>query len=238
MVGNGKEDINSIKKIHGLPGKNENKQHRLQKLIRFEVLKKMRKLTNQQRDFVGRNINLVFQYYQDGLEKHDIPQRWRDDFLSNLMERFCYSGMSYNPESGFKFSTYAFGGFDFGKRETIKKIVRQPNPEKNIYKSIDNCRTVVYNNSEILWDSVSRGRDEVVASERVWDFVEQAGLSSHEKRILELYFYEEFSYLEIGMCFSCSRETVRKVLAKSLIKIKRFADLNGIEMKDFFDVLD
>ena len=168
---------------------------------------KNRRLNDEQKRLLSRNFNLVHKYYKDSLKKKDIPQRMEDEFFSHLMERFCYSALSYNPESGFKFSTYAYGGFGFGKREIIAKAMRARFvPQKQVKERIDRWHSNDRSETAIQWDSVARGRTSALKAEKVWEIVEEVDLTQMEKEVVELYFSEGYSCSKLGKKFSRSKE--------------------------------
>ena len=201
-------------------------------------MKKQRRLNNKQKQFLTKNFNLVNKYYEENIRKRNIPQRWEDDFFSHLMERFCYAVLSYKPESGFKFSTYAYGGFNFGKKEIIKKVIRTKFiPQGQVKDKLDKWYCEDKNNKKILWDSISKGETSVVNREKVRELIKNANLNSTEKMIIELYFLEGWTYLDLGNKMKLTKERIRQIIMQIIIKIREYTVKNGIEMKDFFETI-
>ncbi len=78
-------------------------------------------LTEEQRKLITGNYGLLRRFINQILSNHKIPPHLSDEFISLMYWKFCISALKYDEELGFKFSTYAYGGFRFALQELRKK---------------------------------------------------------------------------------------------------------------------
>lgn len=71
--------------------------------------KNMTKLTEEQQQLVEENIGLAYDRASKLFDKYSSYNfgMEKDDYISSAMVGLCYAARSYNPNSGYKFSTYA-----------------------------------------------------------------------------------------------------------------------------------
>jgi len=77
------------------------------------------RMTEKQKKFLDRHVRLMYFFIKNNIV--DIPLHLRDDFVSDLAWRFCFAGMGFDEELGFKFSTYAYGGFRYCVRDVTDR---------------------------------------------------------------------------------------------------------------------
>jgi len=152
-----------------------------------------------------------------------IPYYLRDDFVSDLALRFCTSAIKFDEEMGFKFSTYAYGGFYLCCRDirTKYKLLYQ----KNNFLSQDD-----------VWDFLNSTSVDVedFEEEVLFDIINKAKLNEREMMILRGHYLEGRSMAKVGREIGLSRERISQILKGVLRKIRRVASIEKLSLVDFY----
>lgn len=177
-------------------------------------------LTNKQRKLITDNHKLLDDYIEHVIRKQIIPKRMEDDFISDMYLKFCFSALKYDINTGFKFSTYVYRGFDFG----IKDIITTKKKKFDRITYID----------EINDDHLSHKKEVSLKAEEVDNFINDAKLTSREKSMLEDYYYDRITFSKLGKKYNISKETARLFVKRVVKKLKIRAKNQKIEFEDFY----
>ena len=88
------------------------------------------KMTEEQKELASKNVGLMYSFIKGRNGSGVVPYHLRDDFISDIGMGFCRSAMGFDEKKGFKFSTYAYGAFDYGCIRII--TVKEKNTEEII----------------------------------------------------------------------------------------------------------
>ncbi len=180
-------------------------------------------LTKEQQKLIIDNYGLLKNFINKSINNKDVPENLRDEFISEMLLKFCLSASKFDESSGFKFSTYAYKGFEFGLKDIFRK--RE--------KKRDYCFTDVdYENIERY--DVKQDNLHGLEISTLQDFVDSIKLKTKEKSIIEDYYYSDLSLAGIGKKHNLSKEGVRLIIKKVLKKLKFAADKNKLYMEDFY----
>ena len=183
-------------------------------------------LTKKQQDLITDNKRLMnhFMYKKDRVRF--IPPHLRDSFYSTLGWQFCLSALKYDEELGFKFSTYAYGGFNF----CWKKILSWDNEnyKKNNYHSNDRILSME-ENSEL-----SRSKERGVRNEFLYSFLDKVKLTPRERMVIEDYYFGKTSLKDIGEYYGVSRSRMSQVLQRVIEKLKNAVETQQLDVGDFY----
>lgn len=197
-----------------------------------------KKLTTKQKEFLSNNMNIVKQFYNKEMKKDYIPDNLKEDFLSSLYYKFCFSGLYYNEEKGRKFSTYAYSGLDFSVNE-IRRYIHNKLPIKNI--SLQKIENIDSDSEDVkrlhyypTWTYNEGWNNKfIIQWEKLLSFIEKAGLTEEELHIIKLYYVENCTCMEIGKKIGRTKQGVHYKLKRALSKLKLSAKEQNYEIEDF-----
>jgi len=173
------------------------------------------KLDKNKKKLAERNIGLIKNFYKKNIK--NIPDYKKEEFLSDLYYKYCRSALNYNEETGFKFSTFAYGGLNFCIN----------NPDKKEIKTIP----FDYKKGEKI-----KEEKKYVDKELLKNIFKKSKLSNIEKKILILYYYQDLSFIEIGERFNYHKEKVRRIRNRAIKKLIEYSDKRGFNIEDFIKV--
>ena len=177
------------------------------------------KLDEKKRKLVERNIGLVRTFCKKSIKNGKVPVHKKEEFLSDLNYRYCKSALKYNEEMGFKFSTFAYGGFNFcidDLKRNRKKVDTVPFDEEK---------------GERIED-----KNNIVDKELLKIFFKDSNLSNIEKRVLILYYYNNLSFSKIGEKYSYNKEKVRRIRNKTIKKLIKYSKKKDFKIEDFIKI--
>lgn len=177
-------------------------------------------LSEKQKKLVSRNMGLLNSYYNGEIQKGIIPRDHENEFFSILQERLCISAMKFDEETGFKFSTFAYGGFVFGKETFFQRLQRARGE-------------ALLNPIEELWEPIVFHRGAFIRHEKIAEFVDNVPLTEKERFALNSYYYDRLSFNRVGKRMGISKETARTIVNRAVGKIKDVAMREHQEKEDF-----
>jgi RNA polymerase sigma factor (sigma-70 family) len=180
------------------------------------------KLTDKQQKLIIDNHKLLEDFIERIIRKRIIPKCMEDDFISDMYLKFCFSARKYNIDTGFKFSTYAYGGFQLG----IKDIVTKKREKFERIKYIDDDYMIACN--------LDDNKKPILQTEEMDSFINGAELTSREKSMLEDYYYDRITFSKLGEKYNISKETARLFVKRVVKKLKIRAKNKKIEFEDFY----
>jgi len=179
-------------------------------------------LTNKQRRLITDNHKLLDKFIEHTIRKQIIPKRMEDDFISDMYLKFCFSALKYDVNTGFKFSTYAYGGFQLG----IQDIVTKKREKFERIKYIDDDYLIACN--------LDDKKKPILQTEEMDRFIDDAELTSKEKSMVEDYYYGKISFSKLGEKYNMSKEAARLFVKRVVKKLKIRAKNKKIEFEDFY----
>jgi RNA polymerase sigma factor (sigma-70 family) len=179
-------------------------------------------LTKKQRKLITDNHKLLDDFIGHIIRKQTIPKCMEDDFVSDMYLKFCFSALKYDINTGFKFSTYAYGGFQLG----IKDIITKKREKFERIKYIDDDYMIAC--------SLDDKKEPILQTEEVDSFIDDAELTSKEKSMLEDYYYSRITFSKLGEKYNISKETARLFVKRVVKKLKIRAKNQKIEFEDFY----
>ncbi len=183
-------------------------------------------MTKKQRKLVIDNFALM-QYFVGRKKKaSEIPRYLEDDFISDTALSFCVSAIKYDAELGYKFSTYAYGGFNMGWKNLHTRT--KGKYERENFCSIE---TIKFVTDKLLEDAP---RPKHFDRETLCRVIDRANLTWREMRVLEYYYFGDYSMNGMGRIFAVTGSRVRQVMQKALRKLKRSMDANRLTFEDFY----
>jgi len=195
-------------------------------------------LSEEQQKLISDNIGLLGAFYRKEVEKGYIPDYKKEEFFSDLQRRFCSAALKYNKDTGFKFSTYLYGGFNFCVVNIKEKIAK----DEKIY-NIGGAEKFSVNDDDddlflyidkTIWNSVNGWDvDYKVDREEMILLVNEVPLSEREKTAINFYYFNGFNLLETGKELGVSMERARQIIVIAVGKIKRFVARKGYKMEYF-----
>ena len=196
---------------------------------------KKKKMTEKQRQLIEDNYSLLLAYcnrYVDNnnaIKKyHSIPFNEVDDLIGHLHTNFCSSAINFDSKKGFKFSTYAFGGFRLGTRNfsgRLKKYCEKNRRFSDINKTYEKVEDeeVCHNEFEVGFDL-----------EYFRKLLREAKMSRQERKVLEGCCLKGKTLREIGEKINLSKERVRQIREGAFSKVKKVAKKKKYELADFY----
>ncbi len=185
-------------------------------------------LSEEQQKLISKNMGLLDAFYKTEIGKGYIPDQKKDDFFSNLQQRFCNAALKYNEDAGFKFSTFAYGSFIFCAAEMKKKLFR----DRKVFTGND--KKFVSYGKKSVWNSINGWDvDSVINYEKVVNLVNKVPLSEKERTVINFYYFEGLTLLETGKKLGLSRQRIKQITLEAIYKIKRFADRRDYRIGDF-----
>jgi RNA polymerase sigma factor (sigma-70 family) len=179
-------------------------------------------LTNKQRRLITDNHKLLDKFIEHTIRKQIIPKCMEDDFISDMYLKFCFSALKYDIKTGFKFSTYAYGGFQLG----IKDIVTKKREKFERIKYIDDDYMIACN--------LDDNKKPILQTEEMDSFINDANLTLREKSMLEDYYYDRITFSKLGEKYNISKESARLFVKSVVKKLKIRAKNQKIEFEDFY----
>lgn len=180
----------------------------------------MMQLTKDQQKLILQNIKLVKRYISDSLKNNVVPKYLEEEFVSEILHKFCISALKFDYKSGFKFSTFAHHGFRFG----LKSVM---GTQQNELKRIRSFKDV----SEFI---LEHKEDPLLEIDLLDNVVSKTNLNKRDIKIVKDYYYDGLSLRATGKSNGMSGEAVRLILNKFLRKIKIIVNSNKLEFKDFY----
>jgi len=178
-------------------------------------------LTEKQRKLITDNYGLVKSFINKTIKNNDIPPFLRDEFISDVLWKFCISALKYDESTGIKFSTYAYGGFNFGKKEILERKKNRIERNSCLHEeSFENIKTQDKDN---------------VRTDLLFDFINNSELTTREKVMMISYYYDGLTLAKLGEKYNLTKEGVRLVIKKALKRMRRTATRKKINMEDFME---
>ncbi len=178
-----------------------------------------KKLTVAQQKLIIDNYGLLKGFIKKSIANKDVPQHLLNEFISDMFYKFCISALKFREDSGFKFSTYAYGGFRFGVKEILQKKEKRLDISNN-YGSIDD--NIEYEDMPSLEVDI------------LYDFIDKSELEKRERSMIEDYYCDNISMKKISEKHGITKEGVRLILKKTVRKLKFTAIDKKIHIEDFY----
>jgi len=179
-----------------------------------------KRLNKEQQKLIVNNYKLLRNFISKIISSKDMPKYLEDEFISDTFFRFCISAMKFNKDSGFKFSTYAYGGFNFALRYVL-------NNKKEQFSKMNYVED--FKKYKLEYEKSS-----VVGVDFLDDFINKVDLNSRDKFIVMDYFYNHLSLRKIGEKHRMSGEAIRLIIKRSLKKIRTVANRRKLSIDDFY----
>lgn len=184
----------------------------------------IKKMTQEQQNLVIRNYRLLQNFIESRDERGLVPECLRDDFKSDMAWYFCNSAIKFEKAKGFKFSTYAYGGFHICcsnmKGRTLPSYQKNNFTTQRKLKSMS--RHVIVGNKHI---------DE----ESLLNLIDKANLTKKENRILQSYYVDGRTMKVIGKMHSVSRARIFQIIKGILKKLQRVVEAKHSILEDFYE---
>ncbi len=191
--------------------------------IWYSINKMAKRMTQKQQKLMMKNYNLM-QRFIEGREKRGlVPDHLRDDFHSDLALALCTSAIKFDESRGFKFSTYAYGGFHICC--TNLKDRKEVSYQRNNFltqKKVDNISKSIVDEKHLVYDLVT-------------NLIDHANLTWREDTILRSYYFEGENMTEIGRSFKVTRARIFQVIKKALRKLHRLVEREHLLLDDFYE---
>lgn len=172
-------------------------------------------LTKEQQKLLIDNYPLVRDFIEKTLEKNQIPSDLEDDFISDMLWKFCMSALNFKSSKGFKFSTYAYGGFHFGLKNILRVAIN-----KRKLSSIE--------------EEIEEPHKAIIEEEVLKDFLDNSNLSDKEKKIINDRYINKFTYVQLSEKHNMSKESSRLIVHRILKKLKMSAKDKKLKIEDFY----
>jgi RNA polymerase sigma factor (sigma-70 family) len=183
-------------------------------------------LTEKQKKLIESNWNLLFSYYQKEKNYGSIPSFLDDVFKSDLYWNFCLSALKYDEELGYKFSTYAYGGFRFCSQRLCvekKRFIKNNYVDDRTIKFLIKKQETAINHEEQYLDKNA-----------ILSLLDDTNFTSTEKLILITYFFENRTFSKIGDVFKLSRSRIQQILEIIKNKLRRSIVRKNLCLEDFY----
>lgn len=189
-------------------------------------------LSEEQRQLISSNMGLLRVFYQKEIDKGYIPDQKEDEFLSYLQRGFCNSALNYDKSTGFKFSTYVYGGFNFCV-EDIKNSILKDEKISNVGVEEFLINDGIYEDKSI-WNSISGwDADFSISHEKIVATINEVPLSERERVAIDCHYLEGITFSELGKKMGISGERVRQIELNAITKIKTFINKKDYRIEDF-----
>lgn len=183
-------------------------------------------MTEEQQELVTTNLKMVCSFIRSRAEGTQIPPSVQDDYTSDLALQFCISAIKFDKTLGFKFSTYAYGGFNMVYRNV-------GNRTKAKYDRNNYCPTAV-----VLYfiDEFSDKFEKTnsIAKEELYHIIDNANLTTREIMIIQDYYFGKESMRTIGKKIGRSHKRVSQIIKEILGKLRRSASREKLTLEDFY----
>ena len=197
----------------------------------FLIMKKNEEkifLTDDKQKLITENIGLLKSFFYKIKKNKIIPQKYLDDFYSELQYKFCMSAISYKKESSYKFSTYSRGGFNFAVKTILAKIEK--------LSCCEDFSTINFSEEDdsIFWDPVSQNNIQIVEINKINAFIDENNLiQKRDKDIIKSYYIEGLSLSKSANKHKLSKERVRQIVKQGISKLREKAVKENLDMEDF-----
>lgn len=145
----------------------------------------------------------------------NLSEQDKDDLLSEINYRYCFSIHSFDKEKGFALSTYVWHSMEMATSDFIK------NKSKNDNQDVFNLHFL------------NKKSSKRVESERLFDLIDNIDLVDIEKCVIKEYFNNNITLEDIGIKVNLSKERVRQIKEGALKKIKKYVLKNNVLIDDF-----
>ncbi len=184
----------------------------------------IQEMTPEQKRLVTCNIKMMDKFVKRALEMGKVPLYMEDEFLSDIYLGFCKSAIGYSPEFGFKFSTYAYGGFEMNLRGVCSR--KKEKYHKNNFLPFETITKIV--------DSYQGKRSQKHSKKmRVKDIISESPLNKKELYVITNHFFEKQTISFISNELGMSRQGTYLLLKKAINKIRKTVFNNDISLQDF-----
>tara|TARA_Y100000310_G_C20703345_1_gene832117 strand:- start:4482 stop:5099 length:618 start_codon:yes stop_codon:yes gene_type:complete len=193
-------------------------------------------LTEEQKKLAGDNYRLALKFVGQLYSQRKIREWEVEEVKSYMYWQICTCAEKYDPEQlneeGRKatFATMAFRGFK-GAFQYYREYEQR---WRGRYFLTDFLTTNDDGDRESFRELRDiRGEKKKVKINEIKSIFGIVDLSLMERQVIDLYFDQKFTFVEIGDMFGLSRETIRNHYKAVLEKAKTYIDENGLELKDF-----
>lgn len=177
-------------------------------------------LTSKQQKLVLNNYGLARDYIYKSFKNKFVSPIVKDEFISEVLWRFCVSACYYDETLGFKFSTFAYKGFMFGLGSVLAEN------EKNAISSEGSDFLEKY--------EIELKNNPIVEDSFLKDFIDNSSLDSREKKMLRDHYLNNLSFRSLGENYNLSAEGSRLIIKKAVVKLKFEINRNKLSMEDFY----
>ena len=179
-------------------------------------------MTDEQQKLIDKNVRLMYSFIKGKSEV--VPHYLRDDFISDVALRFCSSAINFDKEKGFKFSTYAHGGFDMCYVDIQSR--KQASYKRNNFVSQGEVEHILHNASE---EEAEHIEDDILYS-----LISKANLTEREMKIIKGYYFDNRSMPDLGREIGLCKERISQIRKKALEKMRRAASKEKLSLADFY----
>jgi RNA polymerase sigma factor (sigma-70 family) len=183
-----------------------------------------RKMTQKQKKLIIKNYSLMQRFIEGREEKGLVPDHLQDDFNSDMALALCTSAIKFDETMGFKFSTYAYGGFNIccTNLKDRKEVSYKRNNFLTQKKVSSLLKHVAVDEKHLAYDLVIK-------------LIDHANLTWREDTILRSYYFEGENMAEIGRSFKVTRARISQVINKALRKLQRLVEREHLLLDDFYE---
>ena len=173
-------------------------------------------------------ISLAHRYARQYLGRHDY-----DDLVQAARLGILEAARTYDPSRGTAFSTHAYNRARYAISHQLKKntgIIHIPyNAEHD-----DSIEKPICTNLPDRWEEFAvTGENALSASEgRVVLEGLLSSLTERQRQVLELVFFEQYTYDEVADELSITRQTAHTTATRALKKLRDMALKHNIELSD------
>jgi len=185
-----------------------------------------KKMTQEQQNLVIGNYRLMEKFIENRGETDPIPAHLRDDFISDMAWHFCNSAIKFDKSKGFKFSTYAYGGFH----------MCCSNIKSRKYTSYQKNNFLTQKEVSGIIESVSTVNEKHIGEESLSDLINHASLTKKENTILQRYYFDEEPMRVIGVEYNVSRARISQVIQQIVKKLQRVVGVEHLIIEDFYEI--
>jgi RNA polymerase sigma factor (sigma-70 family) len=182
-------------------------------------------MNEEQKKLIEKNIKLMDLYRKEKISKGNIPDSLVDDFKSDLCLYFCNSATKFKKNIGFKFSTFAHGGFDNCWRDIVYR-------KKPRYLR---CNYIPHSDVQVIVEKTFKEKENKIQKDVILNTILKADLSERELDIMSEYYLKGKSLKTIGIKLGISVERVRQIRINAIMKMKKVILRNKMTIGDFYD---
>jgi len=178
-------------------------------------------LTTEQQKLAANNYRLVADFVKKSIETYKIPFSLRDDFVSNSSWRLCISALKFEEDRGFKFSTFAYGGFKFSLQAALSETLKYKEEMVDEYDEETEEDDWVDTRHEFRYDFLN-------------EFIENSTLKEREKRIITDRYCNNMTLSDIGEKYGFTKQNANYIIPKIIDRLKKNVIHDDLEMDDFY----